>query len=128
MKLKNTVSSDCRDLSLQQQLIIPPPQVHNEGPSTRSSILIATCLILSCTRFAPLKVHPEDPRYQHFIGREVEVPMSGGRRIKVGGVGFKRHKTAHHREERLQQNTEVGGEDLETPVRGGIEVGLKYKE
>ncbi|KAJ9523893.1 hypothetical protein QJQ45_020096 [Haematococcus lacustris] len=28
-------------------------------------------------------VHPEDPRYQHLIGMECEVPMSGGRRIPV---------------------------------------------
>ena len=28
-------------------------------------------------------VHPEDPRYAKFIGKEVEVPMSGGRRIPV---------------------------------------------
>ncbi|KAG2496325.1 hypothetical protein HYH03_005557 [Edaphochlamys debaryana] len=30
-------------------------------------------------------VHPEDPRYKHLIGRECEVPMSGGRRIPILG-------------------------------------------
>ena len=28
-------------------------------------------------------VHPEDPRYQKFIGKKVKVPMSGGREIPV---------------------------------------------
>lgn len=28
-------------------------------------------------------VHPEDPRYASLVGRECEVPMGGGRRIKV---------------------------------------------
>ena len=30
-------------------------------------------------------VHPEDDRYRHLIGRECEVPMSGGRRIPIIG-------------------------------------------
>eukprot|EP00198_Chlamydomonas_reinhardtii_P003262 XP_001692598.1 predicted protein [Chlamydomonas reinhardtii] len=30
-------------------------------------------------------VHPEDERYKHLIGRECEVPMSGGRRIPIIG-------------------------------------------
>lgn len=30
-------------------------------------------------------VHPEDERYKQYIGKEVVVPMSGGRRIKVIG-------------------------------------------
>ncbi|KAK9917842.1 hypothetical protein WJX75_008794 [Coccomyxa subellipsoidea] len=28
-------------------------------------------------------VHPEDERYRHLVGRECEVPMSGGRRIPI---------------------------------------------
>lgn len=28
-------------------------------------------------------VHPEDPRYQKYIGKECLVPCGGGRRIKV---------------------------------------------
>eukprot|EP00448_Togula_jolla_P021947 CAMPEP_0170575368 /NCGR_PEP_ID=MMETSP0224-20130122/3826_1 /TAXON_ID=285029 /ORGANISM="Togula jolla, Strain CCCM 725" /LENGTH=1232 /DNA_ID=CAMNT_0010898147 /DNA_START=1 /DNA_END=3699 /DNA_ORIENTATION=+ len=32
---------------------------------------------------AAVCVHPEDPRYQQFIGREVLVPMQGGRTIPV---------------------------------------------
>jgi valyl-tRNA synthetase len=28
-------------------------------------------------------VHPEDARYASLVGRECEVPMGGGRRIKV---------------------------------------------
>lgn len=28
-------------------------------------------------------MHPEDARYAAFVGREVEVPMSGGRKIPV---------------------------------------------
>ncbi|EIE27636.1 valyl-tRNA synthetase [Coccomyxa subellipsoidea C-169] len=28
-------------------------------------------------------VHPEDERYKHLVGRECEVPMSGGRRIPI---------------------------------------------
>ncbi|GLC34463.1 hypothetical protein PLESTB_000726300 [Pleodorina starrii] len=30
-------------------------------------------------------VHPEDERYKHLIGRECEVPLSGGRRIPIIG-------------------------------------------
>jgi tRNA synthetases class I (I, L, M and V) len=30
-----------------------------------------------------MAVHPEDERYKDFVGKEVEVPMSGGRKIPV---------------------------------------------
>jgi valyl-tRNA synthetase len=32
---------------------------------------------------AAVAVYPEDARFSRFVGREVEVPMSGGRRIPV---------------------------------------------
>lgn len=53
--------------------------------SGTSSTHLSTC---SCNSFLPIPqtvppVHPEDERYKQYVGRELEVPMGGGRTIKV---------------------------------------------
>lgn len=53
------------------------------GDNTGKHLPVATTRPETILGDTAVAVHPEDPRYAEFVGKEVEVPMSGGRRIPV---------------------------------------------
>lgn len=48
-------------------------------------VVVATTRLETIFGDTAVAVHPEDPRYQGFIGRRVRVPLSGGRLVPVIG-------------------------------------------
>ena len=57
-----------------------PPQTPAEGDET--SIVVATTRAETMLGDTAVAVHPDDDRYRHLVGREVELPLTG-RRIPV---------------------------------------------
>jgi valyl-tRNA synthetase len=57
-----------------------PPQTPPEGDET--SIVVATTRAETMLGDTAVAVHPDDDRYRHLVGREVELPLTG-RRIPV---------------------------------------------
>ncbi|KXZ53642.1 hypothetical protein GPECTOR_6g559 [Gonium pectorale] len=55
------------------------------GSSSGEFLPVATTRPETILGDTAVAVHPEDERYKHLIGRECEVPMSGGRRIPIIG-------------------------------------------
>lgn len=53
------------------------------GDSNGKHLPVATTRPETILGDMAVAVHPEDPRYAEFVGKEVEVPMSGGRCIPV---------------------------------------------
>ena len=53
------------------------------GGSPPEFIPVATTRPETIPGDTAVAVHPEDPRYSHLVGRECEVPGSGGRRIPI---------------------------------------------
>ncbi|GFR44090.1 hypothetical protein Agub_g5252 [Astrephomene gubernaculifera] len=55
------------------------------GSEGREFLPVATTRPETILGDTAVAVHPEDERYKHLIGRECEVPLSGGRRIPIIG-------------------------------------------
>ncbi len=56
--------------------------IYGDLSSSDARVVVATTRVETMLGDTGIAVHPDDPRYQHLIGREVEMPLTG-RRIPV---------------------------------------------